>query len=215
MKFISLIGIQEDLQTSRGPRINNDAHEMQNFYRQYFQKDIQPFQNSEEAYRTLYLTKAYQIAKVLFTVLKSVSLFNSVKVPEEILKAHDFVVAKAGIYTRDIFLLEPETSEQKIFLAHSNVTENAEMHTDNILPVEPGSSNQDLLRYPEMKQLNRCRIPLEAIKDKTRAQRPAIADVVFQLKVAMKFQELEDEEDEFYLSGYMKEALSLHTETIR
>nr|KAJ0224169.1 hypothetical protein LSAT_V11C100036660 [Lactuca sativa] len=86
---------------------------------------------------TLYLTKAYRIAKVLYTVLKSVSLLDSVKVPEEILKAHEFVVAKAGIYTRDIFRLEPETSDQKA------------------------------QRHPEMKQLNHCRIPLEAIKDST------------------------------------------------
>ncbi|XP_042758352.1 putative receptor-like protein kinase At5g39000 isoform X2 [Lactuca sativa] len=146
---------------------------MQNFYRHYFQKDIQPFQNSEEAYRTLYLTKAYRIAKVLYTVLKSVSLLDSVKVPEEILKAHEFVVAKAGIYTRDIFRLEPETSDQKaqrhpeIFITSSNDAKKAELHTDNILPCEPGSSNQDQLRYPEMKQLNHCRIPLEAIKDST------------------------------------------------
>ncbi|CAH1440868.1 unnamed protein product [Lactuca virosa] len=165
---------KENATTLRG-RIDTDAREMQAFYRHYYSKYIQRQQNADKPADLTHFPKEYQMAAVLFEVLKALSLEESIEVPDEILEAH------------------------------AHVAEMVKLSTHGILPVEPESSDQALVRYREIKQPNDFKIPLQTIKDctqdfdernfigkDTREERPTIAEVAFHLKEAMKNQ-LEDE----------------------
>ncbi|XP_042758327.2 putative receptor-like protein kinase At5g39000 [Lactuca sativa] len=110
---------------------------MQAFYRHYYSKYIQRQQNVDKPADLTHLPKEYQMAAVLFEVLKALSLEESIEVPDEILEAH------------------------------AHVAEMVKLSTHDILPVEPESSDQALVRYREIKKPNDFKIPLQTIKDCT------------------------------------------------
>ncbi|KAF7152125.1 hypothetical protein RHSIM_Rhsim01G0033900 [Rhododendron simsii] len=111
---------RESLTTLEG-RTKSDAREMQSFYQHYYREYIQALQSAADKDNRARLTKAYQTAAVLFEVLKTVLLTESVEVAEEILQTHNKVV-----------------KETKILVHY------------NILPLDPDSSDQPIMKYPEI-----------------------------------------------------------------
>uniref|UniRef100_A0A2P2MMN0 1,3-beta-glucan synthase n=1 Tax=Rhizophora mucronata TaxID=61149 RepID=A0A2P2MMN0_RHIMU len=111
---------KENVATMEG-RTKSDAREMQDFYRDFFQKYIKALQSAADKADRAQLTKAYHTAAVLFEVLKAVNLTEDLKVADEILQANTQVEEK-----------------KKIYLPY------------NILPLDPDSQNQAIMRYPEI-----------------------------------------------------------------
>ncbi|KAI3739527.1 hypothetical protein L2E82_29934 [Cichorium intybus] len=96
-----------------GRRNYSDALEIQAYYKYYYGKYIEGLQNADKSSRTQ-PTNAYQNAAALFMVLKAVSRAESVKVADEILKAHAHVAEKAETYNHNILPLGPESSNQAL-----------------------------------------------------------------------------------------------------
>ncbi|GFP98089.1 callose synthase 3 [Phtheirospermum japonicum] len=111
---------RENDPTLMGRVKKSDAREMQSFYQHYYKKLYQALQNAADKADRAQLTKAYQMANVLFEVLKAVKQTRSVEIDREVLETHDKVEEKTEIYV-----------------------------PYNILPLDPDSANQAIMKYPE------------------------------------------------------------------
>ncbi|KAJ7949088.1 Callose synthase [Quillaja saponaria] len=112
--------LEKENETTLAGRAKSDSREMQNFYRNYYQKYIEALQNAADKDRAQ-LTKAYQTASVLFEVLRAVNQTEAVEVADEILLANTKVEEKKQLYA-----------------------------PYNILPLDPDSQNQAIMKYPEI-----------------------------------------------------------------
>ncbi|XP_057515199.1 callose synthase 3-like [Amaranthus tricolor] len=101
--------------TLKGRVKKSDARKMQSFYQHYYKKYIQALENAADKADRAQLTKAYQIANVLFEVLKAVNWTQSMEVDREILDTHNKVAEKTEIYAPyNMLPLDPDSANQAI-----------------------------------------------------------------------------------------------------
>ncbi|XP_057838272.1 callose synthase 3 isoform X2 [Cryptomeria japonica] len=100
----------------------SDAREMQNFYRQYYEKYVKAIDAAADQADRAELAKAYQTAGVLFEVLKAVNQTESQELAPEIMDFNKEVEKKTEMYI-----------------------------PYNILPLDPAGARNAIMQFPEIK----------------------------------------------------------------
>lgn len=109
---------KDDEPTKEKRKSKSDAREMQNYYRDFYDKYVKSLDKSLEANDNMdraQLAKAYQMAAVLFDVLSAVNQTEDYKMAPEIAKTGEDVQEKKEIYgAYNILPLDPAGTRQAI-----------------------------------------------------------------------------------------------------